>query len=597
MKEVIFKKLKIKSFMSVGADTIEIPIAAGVNFVTGFNKDQNSYNGVGKTTIINAFFYALFGTLYGDNSGKLKQADIINNKVGGTPVVTLEFSSGGIEYVITREAKPSKCTITRNGETTNQNASISESNLEICNIIQGDSEVYSNIIIMDSDSKPFLLKENSKKLKFIENVFSLGIYSKMAKEAGSEILAKNKELTIANTSLIEVKRFKDNSKLDFTNFESGIKSKRSVLLMEIDSIVKSKSNLNLEVPADQTQILEELTHTIQTTTDRLQKGEIAKVNYKSNLDSLNAEISRLKGDYITPESLVCRLCKQSLSTHSPEDIKRHNDEVDVNIENANIKLGQANEMFKKIIAGIDKLTTLKKTSTDSYSAAKLIQNSYSEMGEKLRKIENQLEIKNAELESLSLQQNPFGDNIKKYEDEEKVLEEKVQSISEEVEILNYVKYLCSPEGVKAHIISKIVGLFNIKLNGFLHKLGSQFNITFDEFFEANIKNFEGAEVSYHSLSGGERKRVELACLFAFKEIRRMQSNISINVTMMDELLDSGLCVNGLDSAMGILQDSADTNGESIFIITHRASQIDDIPNSKVLFLEKENGVTKLVDFK
>ena len=595
MKEVVFKKLTIKNFMSVGKDPIILDFTEGLTFITGYNKDDSSYNGVGKTTIINAFFYVLFGTLYGDNSGKLKQSDIVNNITGGTPIVTIEFSSGGVEYVVTRQTKPSKCLISRDGSEVNQNFSIAETNAEICNIISGDAEVYSNIVIMDSDSKPFLLKESSKKIKFVENIFSLGIFSKMAKEAGAELLLKNKELNTSSTSLSEIKRFKDQSKLDFSNFELSLKAKRTSLEGDIDVLTRNKDVLKLKSPEDQSQIIKDFRTKIDACSERLLKGESAKIQAQGNIAQIKSEISRLNEDLIKPDSLVCRLCKQPLGNHSPEDIETQNKEVSDKIAVKQTELQTANEMYSRITDGIQKITAARSTALSDSNKAIELQDVYETFETRLATIDASINSKKSELESLGQQTNPFANNVSKYEKEEEELAKKLAVLEEDVEVLNYVKYLCSPEGVKAHIISKIVSLFNAKLNFFLNSMGSPFRIDFDEFFESTIKNRKGAEVSYHSLSGGERKRVELSCLFAFKDIRRMQSNISINVTMMDELLDSALCSNGMERAIKILQESATEHKESISIITHRASQIDDIQNAKTIKLVKEGGVTKLVD--
>jgi DNA repair exonuclease SbcCD ATPase subunit len=212
---------------------------------------------------------------------------------------------------------------------------------------------------------------------------------------------------------------------------------------------------------------------------------------------------------------------------------------------------------------------------------------------KIKGYDDLITMRGTELVGLSIEANPFSKSVQTIKDEESEKITLVKSLEEEVEILNYVKYLCSPEGVKSHILLKIVDLFNAKLNSYLHTLNAPFTITFNELFEETILNSNGATVSYNSLSGGERKRVDLAILFTFRDIRRIQSNISINVTLFDELFDSALCSHGMEQALSILEDQANEYNESILIITHRMDQIEDRGN--IIYLEKENGITTLVD--
>lgn len=594
MTNVKFKKLTIKNFMSIGDDPMEIDFNKGLIFITGFNKDSDSYNGVGKTTIINAFFYALFGTLYGDNSGNLKQADIVNNVVGGTPVVKLELESDGVDYVITRQAKPSKCLLTRAGNEANQNFSIAETNAEICNIIKGDSEVYTNIVIMDSDSKPFLLKENSKRIKFIENVFGLGIYSKMLKIASAEFTDKNKQLTILNTSLKEVERFLDKSKLDAKNFEENVKRNIDQIHSSISTIKSNIENLRKKAPIDNKDKIEKLKKDLEGHVDRLSKGEIAKVKSESKIRELELELRNLNSQIIDPSSLVCRACKRPLDSHNKEDIEKENKDTKEKIKNKESEINDSKNFHSKILSGISKLNNLKLSISNEIKELEKLQTEYESVDSDISAMEVSIKVHNESISKLENSENPFSENIKTYTEELKDKTKEVKELEAEVEILDYVKYLCSPEGIKAHIISKIVTLFNSKLNVYLKRLGAPFNIEFDQFFDSVIKNENGAEVSYFSLSGGERKRVGLACLFAFKDIRRLQSNISINVTMIDELLDSALCVSGMTNALEIFKESADKNDESIFIITHRGSQIDDFQSSEVINLVKENKITKRI---
>lgn len=593
MKDVIFKGITISNFMSIGEVPVYIPFGVGLNFLTGINEDADSFNGVGKTTIINAFYYCLFSSLYGDNSGKLKNADIINNVTGGSPVVKIDLSSDSVDYSITRSSKPSKCVIERDGNIENQNFSISETNEEIVRIVAGDSEVYSNIIIMDSDSRPFLLKEPSKKTKFIENVFSLGVFSRMHKDAVKEYGEKNKQLSISTAEKNQVSSFLERLIQNKNNFESD---KDSRIKKEQDLVLqynKEYEDLKSKVPQSQDEEINKINEEISTIKERLQKGETAKTTYSHKIDTVNIEIRNLRSKLTDPADLVCRTCKRPLSSHNQEDIEKENKSINQEISKLQDSIKETKETLNKIVRGINTLNSKVRELSLEVDKKKKLHEVFLSQESKFKELESKIQSSENKIESIKTESNPYIQDISKYETDLEEKEKEEAEIEEEVEVLNYVKYLCSPEGVKAHIISKIVNLFNATLQSFLIELESEFKIEFNEFFEETITNSAGADVSYHSLSGGERKRLSLACIFAFREIRRLQSGININVVLMDELLDSALCSNGISNALDILDRSAKEHSESIFIITHKMDQIQNV-EANTFTLVKKNKVTSLM---
>lgn len=595
MKTVKFNKLSITNFMSVGMDTIEVEFTPGVHFITGFNKDTNGYNGVGKTTIINAFYFALFGKLYGDNSGKLKIADIQNNINRGTASVTLSFDVDGDTYQIERMVSPSKCILKKNGSEENQKSSIAETNETICKLIQADSEVYSTTDIMDSDTKSFLLKEPAKKIKFIENVMGLGIFSDMLKDVKSDLTKTNKELAISETRLNETKRFLESEKIRKIKWDEDQLIKTRLVMEEISKKEEFISDLENSSVEDQTEniknvenLLEDLQHKKNV------KAPKASQFYNESRIHLENELKTLKGSLLSEDSLICKECKRPFDEHSEDFLTSHNIPIIEKIEVTKTELKKVLDKLSKCREFVSKLGESITKQNGLLSQYKTLQKEFEEADIKLSSYKRDIETLNDRILDISNEINPFKLGIEDLNTKLDQYQIEVDKWVEEAKILNYMKYLCSPEGVKSHIISKILDLFNAKLNFYLNELSAPFKIEFDEFFEAKILNANGREVSYHSLSGGERKRVDLSLLFAFKDIRRMQSSVNINVTMLDELLDSALCENGIEDALNIFKSHSDEYGESVFIITHRMDHLD-TTDTKVIYLEKENDITKRVD--
>jgi energy-coupling factor transporter ATP-binding protein EcfA2 len=117
-------------------------------------------------------------------------------------------------------------------------------------------------------------------------------------------------------------------------------------------------------------------------------------------------------------------------------------------------------------------------------------------------------------------------------------------------------------------------------------------VTFDETFDDTIVNERGESVTYFNFSGAERKNIDLACLFAFQDIRRMQGDVKLNISFFDELLDSSFDSAGIELILSVLKDRVDSLQEAVYIITHRTTPPFEY-GGKLLTIVKKNGISKL----
>ena len=134
-------------------------------------------------------------------------------------------------------------------------------------------------------------------------------------------------------------------------------------------------------------------------------------------------------------------------------------------------------------------------------------------------------------------------------------------------------------------------MLNGRLNYYLKQLDANCTCRFNEYFEETITNNRNRECSYFNFSGGERKRIDLAMLFTFMDIRRMQSDISVNIAIYDELLDTSLDSVGIENTLEILKNRALNNNEAIYIISHK-NEAGKHATGEIIYLEKENDITK-----
>ena len=172
----------------------------------------------------------------------------------------------------------------------------------------------------------------------------------------------------------------------------------------------------------------------------------------------------------------------------------------------------------------------------------------------------------------------------------------IERTKEELNTLDIVKFVVSEEGVKSYVVKKILKLFNSKLAYYLKKMDANCAVTFNEYFEEEIVDTKGKPCSYFNFSGAERKNIDLACLFTFMDMRRLQGDVCFNFSIYDELFDSSLDERGVELVIAILKERVEKYKECIMVISHRKESTK-AATGEIIFLEKVNGITKRVDFK
>jgi len=158
--------------------------------------------------------------------------------------------------------------------------------------------------------------------------------------------------------------------------------------------------------------------------------------------------------------------------------------------------------------------------------------------------------------------------------------------------MDTVKFVVSEEGVKSFIVRRILDLFNSKLTYYLSKLNSTAIISFNEYFEDQIINDKGKLTSYFNFSGAERKAIDLAIMFAFIDMLRLQGNIFYNIQFYDELLDTSLDETGVELVLSLLNEFVSKNNFGVYVISHR-KECARFVTGDLIFLEKRNGITTL----
>jgi DNA repair exonuclease SbcCD ATPase subunit len=598
VKKILFNSIKIKNFLSVGKEPIEIVFKKGITLITGENKDTGGKNGIGKSTISDAIYWCLFGNTIRD----LKRDKIIHTKSKGECEAVLNFkieSEDGIKsYKIIRTIEPSKVSLFCNDEDITP-STIPATDELIKHLIGGNEEVFQNSVIMSSNNTlPFMAQKKIDKRKFVEGILQLNIFSDMLLKVRSDYNDYKKENDLLSNTFVNqqknleiFEKQKENGeevkKAKIKTLEDKIESNKNVILD-----LKINSDLNLDEIKTNIENIENKIKILETGFKKLNKENIKIINNKAKVF---AEIQQLKKEKqkIIDKGNTCPVCNRDYCKEDIEAVKQKIQDLDSQIkeESKNLK-----EIFNKketndskieeINEGVNKLKNKHKELLDESTKAAINK-------QKIQNIIDKNKEYNDDILKIQNEKYDYDKNIidcnKKIED----LNERLLEVKKYLQILDSCKFIVSEDGVKTYIIKKILKVLNERLNFYLKTFDAPCKCEFNELFEETIYNEQGKECSYHNFSGGERKRIDVAILFMFQDILRLHSGVSYSLNIYDELFDSALDDTGIDKILNILRLKVEKYQESVYIISHKTSTKSNIDN--VILLEKINGETKLVN--
>lgn len=560
---IIFKKLEIQNFLSIGNVELDFVAQNNVVFITGYNYDENSKNGAGKSSILEALHFAIIG----DTFRSIKRQNLINKNSSDKSFVRLEFSVENDQYEILREIKPSKVVFKVNG--VDKSRTVTETNSDIIKIINIDKTIFQNTLIISNDTAvPFLDRPISEKTKFVESILSLSSFDKLFEIAKNGLLQikKNKDIAEAKKTMVA------NDLIRFKAFSLNFEKERDKAIDEYDQLrVRLKNQIDAIDIEDLD--MEKYRDKEEKNRNNLQIGERKLFEVQTKQKSLEKEISHLKSN------TACPTCKREYEDKQTKLDKI--DELSKSVKEYNDQILEINGKLKILKDRKIELEKYKKKIDENNQKRTLV-----------GALHDQLDSVDEKIKNEQIRENSYKKLVDEKEIEANELSSEFDVLNREYSVYDKLKFIYSPDGVKPAIIKKIINLFNNLLKNYLIQLNAPCSIIFDEMFEDKVLDKNKNEITYYSLSSGERKRVDLALLFAFRELRRFQSNVSCNVTFFDEVFDSSLDDTGMQCCLKIIEELSSKYNEKYFIITHRAEQID-TNKFDVLKIEKRNGISSL----
>ena len=567
-----FQTIRWKNLLSTGNSFTEIKLDKSTNtLIVGSN-------GAGKSTILDALCFGLFGKPF----RKINIPNLVNSINNSNTVVEVEFSIGKKNYKVIRGIKPNVFEILCNGALVNQDAKSKDyQDFLEKTILKFNYKSFTQIVILGSASfVPFMQLSPADRRTIIEELLDIQIFTSM-NGLIKERMAGIKEESSKNKYAMElasekIKMQKQNIDEHKKNNEDEIEKKKSEIVTNEEYIVKINKDIGL----------------IQKHIDALTK----KIQDKSSIESKSKKLVQLEAKLETNIKKVekdiafyhdndnCPTCKQTIDSDFKQ-IQVTESESKASLQKKALK--ELNSEYEKMQTRLNQIVEVSKHITEH-------NNEIVKHNSTLTSINSYVAKLNKEIVELSnKKQNLTEENhkLKELKTELASLIKTQEELSIEKHYHEYAASLLKDNGIKTRIIKQYLPIINKLVNKYLKAMDFFVNFNLNENFEETIKSRYRDEFSYSNFSEGEKMRIDLALLFTWRQVAKMKNSTNTNLLILDEVFDSSLDTVGTDEFLKLIHEmGTDTN---IFVISHKGDQLFEKFRSIIKF-EKKNNFSQVI---
>jgi len=550
---IIFKKLRFQNFLATGNNFIEFILNQhDTTLIVGAN-------GTGKSTLLDALSFVLFGKAY----RKINKPQLVNSITRKNCLVEIEFSIGESDFMVVRGINPTVFEVYQDGRLLNQQAN-SRDYQEILEeqILKAAHKSFCQIVILGTAAfEPFMQLTTPQRREVIEDLLDLQVFTNMnldLKERASEnnkalammlvqkeALAKQLELLKHHAGVIEANR--EEVHAEKTKKLKELQDEYDDLVIEIRGAELNISKLQ-EAIEDEHKIVKKLAQLKE-----YQHGAMTKRNE-----------AQKSADFLEEHS-VCPTCTQEIV----ERFKRAKVEDLRTLEKQYVN--NVSLITKEVTATEERLSAINEVKENIHDWKLNLQ----VMKSRKASINKQTDEIKKDVQNLS----KTSDIAKDIPKVEKALEEASHScieLEERKKIYSYASLILKDTGIKSKIIKQYVPIMNRLINKNLSEFDMHVTFELDENFNENIRSRHRDDFTYESFSQGERQRIDLAILFAWRGIAALRNTINTNILILDEVFDSSLDNAAVEYLMNTIRIHAQTN--NIFVISHKDQMFDKFEN-------------------
>ena len=578
------KSLTVKNFMSVGNQTQAVDFdKENLTLVLGSNldlggDDTGSRNGTGKTTIVNALSYSL----YGQALTNIKKENLINKTNGKNMLVTVEFAKNNTRYRIERGRKPNllKLYVNDNQLKTEESEDDSqgdsrETQKSIEQMLEMSHTMFKHLVALNTYTEPFLSMKAADQREVIEQLLGITQLSEKAealkllvKETKDDIAAEEVTISAIKTANANVQKSIDSLQLKSGAWENKQQTDlenlgRAIVSLEsVDIESELQAHIDLKAWDEANTKIRNLNKQKATLESAVIQAEKSLTKYTKDLESL--------------ANKTCHACEQELHDHKHGEMTA----------TATTHYNEALEYFQKMSAQLKQIVDELGTGNIPQKPNTFYDTEAEALGHKnnLASLEQSLEAKAVEI-------NPYAEQIEelKHTAIQEITWDTVNDLTKLKEHQEFLHKLLTNKDsfIRKKIIDQNLTYLNKRLSYYIDKLGLPHRVVFQNDLTVEITQL-GQDLDFDNLSRGERNRLILSMSFAFRDVWEGLYQ-SINLLFVDELMDAGMDAAGVESGLSVLKKMARERSKNIYLISHKDELVGRVNN--VLRVIKENGFT------
>ena len=570
---ITFEKVRWKNFLSTGNTFSEVELTdAKTNLIVGSN-------GAGKSTILDALTFGLFGKPF----RKISKSSLVNSINDRDTVVEVEFTIGKNEYQVMRAIKPNKLEISVNGQLFNQEAAVNDQqkNFEK-NVLKMNFKSFTQVVILGASTfVPFMRMPLGQRREIIEDILDIQIFSTMNDNLRAKVKINNEELRDVEYELELVKNKIAIQKEHMLNLEKRDKE-------EIDR-KKQKIVEYEQKETDNSDIITNLTQQIlRLNEEMLDYKQSSKKLTKLNtyLMKLTHKLNSIKKEHkFFEDNHVCPTCTQTLEdTFREEKISNGKNkirEMEEGFDELNNAIGEEQTRVEKFNELSTEISDLNSQVTQTNYEITSIRKAITDINNEIEEIHNDNADAKAEYSKLKVLVS-----------DKKDLSVQLDETRKDKDTLSVASKLLKDSGIKTRIIKTYLPTMNKMIAHYLGNMEFYVNFTLDENFEETIKSRYRDVFSYESFSEGEKARIDIALLLTWRSIAKLKNSVDTNLLILDEIFDGSLDQSGTSELGWILRNFDDRT--NVFVISHKEAMSDKF--ERTLIVEKPKNFSTIREY-
>ena len=545
---IVFKKLRWKNFLSTGNVFTEIDLLASkTNLIIGAN-------GAGKSTILDALTFSLFGKPF----RKINKPMLVNSINQKDCMVEIEFSIAKNEFKVVRGIKPGVFEIYQNGQMLDQASTTNDYQKQLeTNILKMNYKSFTQIVVLGSSTfVPFMRLPISQRRDIIEDILDIQIFSVMntvlkdkVKMSTDEMKDIDYQANLSEEKIRMQQQFID--QINQKNEESIVEKQTAIstLLAEEEKTVDIVNNLNVES--------KKYCEEVENNTFSQQK--LKKLNTLRGKLQNKFSTYKKQHEFFTKND-TCPTCSQSITEDLKEEktgiINSHVKELVLAVEELRCNIEDEEDKEMKFVKASKELNRVNSDIAIANSTITRIQMQVKDLMEQIESLRND-----------KSDSSEADEKLKYLQEEYLKLKKQISEIKEERDTLLAASQLLKDNGIKTRIIKRYLPVMNKLINQYLQNMDFYVNFALDENFEETIKSRFRDTFSYESFSEGEKARIDIALLLTWRAVAKLKNSVDTNILILDEIFDGSLDQNGTGELGWILRNfDDDTN---VYVISHK----------------------------